>query len=84
MKVAELEKPGSLRVRSKPLRGLRGHEVLVRVESCGLCGTDLHIVEGSSRSTPPVVLGHEYAGFVTDPGREVGSAPSSHRSTVTA
>ena len=75
MKVAELEKPGSLRVRSKPLRGLEGDEVLVRVESCGLCGTDLHIMEGTSRSTPPVVLGHEYAGFVTDPGRNQKGIP---------
>jgi len=68
MKVAELEKPGSLRVKSKPLRALRTGEVLIKVESCGLCGTDIHIVDGTSRSTPPVVLGHEYAGFVTDPG----------------
>jgi L-iditol 2-dehydrogenase len=75
MKVAELEKPGSLRVRSKPLRALDGDEVLVRVESCGLCGTDLHIVEGTSRSTPPVVLGHEYAGFVTDPGKNPKGIP---------
>ncbi len=71
MKVAELEKPGSLRVRSKPLRALQGDEVLVRVESCGLCGTDVHIVDGTSRSTPPVILGHEYAGFVVDPGRNL-------------
>ena len=68
MKVAELEKPGSLRVKSKPLRALLADEVLVKIESCGICGTDLHIVEGTSRSSPPVVLGHEYAGFVTDPG----------------
>jgi threonine dehydrogenase-like Zn-dependent dehydrogenase len=75
MKVAELEKPGSLRVRSKPLRALEADEVLIKVESCGLCGTDLHIVEGTSRSTPPVVLGHEYAGFVTDPGRNPKGIP---------
>jgi len=41
------------------------------VEACGICGTDLHIVEGSSRSTPPVVLGHEYAGSIVDMGRQV-------------
>jgi L-iditol 2-dehydrogenase len=69
MKVAELERPGSLVVKSKPLRALGPDEVLVKVESCGLCGTDLHIVDGTSRSSPPVVLGHEYAGFVTDPGK---------------
>ncbi len=75
MKVAELEKPGSLRVKSKPLRALGADEVLIKIESCGLCGTDLHIVEGTSRSTPPVVLGHEYAGFVTDPGKNPKGIP---------
>ncbi len=75
MKVAELEKPGSLRVKTKPLRALGPGEVLIKVESCGLCGTDIHIVEGTSRSTPPVVLGHEYAGFVTDPGKGPGGIP---------
>ena len=75
MKVAELEKPGSLNVRSKPLRALQGDEVLIKVESCGLCGTDIHIFDGTSRSTPPVVLGHEYAGFVTDPGKSPKGIP---------
>lgn len=49
------------------------HQVLVRNESCGICGTDVHIYEGGKGSAdvkPPVVLGHEYAGVVV----EVGSA----------
>ncbi len=71
MKVALFEKPGSLNIRSKPLRSLLPGEVLVKVEACGVCGTDVHIVEGTSRSTPPVVLGHEFAGVVEDVGAEV-------------
>jgi 2-desacetyl-2-hydroxyethyl bacteriochlorophyllide A dehydrogenase len=70
MKVALFEKPHHLNVVQKDLRKLDGDEVLVKVTSCGVCGTDLHIVEGSSRSSPPVVLGHEYAGIVADSGRE--------------
>jgi 2-desacetyl-2-hydroxyethyl bacteriochlorophyllide A dehydrogenase len=68
MKVAQYEKPHSLRVITKPLRGLQENEILVKVEACGLCGTDVHIVEGTSRSSPPVVLGHEFAGVVEDTG----------------
>lgn len=49
-----------------PLRAVTGSEVLVRVEACGVCGTDVHIVHGESRSTPPVVLGHEFAGVVEE------------------
>ncbi len=66
MKVAQFEKANVLNVITKQLRTLNGGEVLVQVQACGVCGTDVHIVEGSSRSTPPVVLGHEYAGIVTD------------------
>ncbi|HEV8539494.1 MAG TPA: zinc-dependent alcohol dehydrogenase family protein [Bacteroidota bacterium] len=62
------EKPHHLRVVSKPLRRLGEREVLVRVSACGICGTDVHIVEGTSRSTPPVILGHEYAGSIEDVG----------------
>ncbi len=50
------------------------HEVLVRNESCGICGTDIHIYEGGKGSAdvlPPVVLGHEYAGVVAEIGEAV-------------
>jgi 2-desacetyl-2-hydroxyethyl bacteriochlorophyllide A dehydrogenase len=70
MKVALFEKPHQLTVTHKDLRKLNGDEVLVKVTACGVCGTDLHIVEGSSRSSPPVILGHEYAGIVADAGKE--------------
>lgn len=70
MKVALFEKPHQLTVTHKDLRKLNSDEVLVKVTACGVCGTDLHIVEGSSRSSPPVVLGHEYAGIVADAGKE--------------
>ena len=66
MKVALFEKPRSLVITTKSLRRLNEGEVLVKVRACGVCGTDVHIVEGESRSSPPVVLGHEYAGTVED------------------
>ncbi|MEW6062469.1 MAG: alcohol dehydrogenase catalytic domain-containing protein, partial [Bacteroidota bacterium] len=71
MKAAVFKKPHHLSVVDRPLRTLAKHEVLVRVQSCGVCGTDVHIVAGESRSTPPVVLGHEYAGIVEEVGSEV-------------
>jgi 2-desacetyl-2-hydroxyethyl bacteriochlorophyllide A dehydrogenase len=42
------------------------NEVLLRVESCGVCGTDHHIYTGefSESVQPPIVLGHEIAGRV--------------------
>jgi 2-desacetyl-2-hydroxyethyl bacteriochlorophyllide A dehydrogenase len=39
--------------------------VLVRVDCCGICGTDLHILDGEFPPTPyPIVPGHEFAGEV--------------------
>lgn len=71
MKAALFEKPHHLSVVQRPLRPLGKKEVLVRVQSCGVCGTDVHIVAGESRSTPPVILGHEYSGTVEDIGTDV-------------
>lgn len=46
-------------------------DLLVRMEACGICGTDLHILAGSSyRPTLPFVLGHEAVGTVVDAGAD--------------
>ncbi len=46
-------------------------EVLIRVEACGVCGSDVHGYDGSTgRRIPPLVMGHEAAGVIA----EVGSA----------
>lgn len=55
---------------------------MVKVDACGVCGTDLHIVEGTSRSTPPVVLGHEYAGVVSDTSPDVAAFRPGQRVAV--
>ncbi len=55
----------------KEKRELTSSEILVRVDACGICGTDVHIVDGTSRSNPPVVLGHEFAGTVEEVASDV-------------
>jgi 2-desacetyl-2-hydroxyethyl bacteriochlorophyllide A dehydrogenase len=39
-------------------------EVVVEVAACGLCGTDLHILQGEFAPTLPIIPGHEFAGTV--------------------
>ena len=48
-------------------------EVLLRVEACGVCGSDNHILNGEIRDgvVPPVVLGHEIAARVEAVGSDV-------------
>jgi S-(hydroxymethyl)glutathione dehydrogenase / alcohol dehydrogenase len=43
-------------------------EVLVRVAACGVCHSDLHVVEGHMPEPLPLVLGHEAAGIVEEVG----------------
>ena len=46
-------------------------EVLVRVEACGICGSDVHGYDGSSgRRMPPIVMGHEAAGTIAALGAD--------------
>jgi L-iditol 2-dehydrogenase len=47
-------------------------EVVVAVRAAGICGTDVHTVQGLFPRTPPMVLGHEYTGVVRAVGRGVG------------
>jgi L-iditol 2-dehydrogenase len=42
-------------------------EVLVKVDACGICGSDVHGLDGSTgRRQPPLIMGHEAAGTVAD------------------
>ncbi|MGE5169874.1 MAG: zinc-dependent alcohol dehydrogenase family protein [Rudaea sp.] len=49
------------------------HEVLVRVDACGVCRTDLHVVDGDLTGPRyPIVPGHEIVGRVAAVGSDVG------------
>ena len=71
MKAAVIESPGSMTVTTVPDPTPGPRDVVVRVSACGLCGTDLHILEGEFAPTLPVVPGHEFAGHVAAVGTEV-------------
>lgn len=59
-------------------------DVLVRVSCCGVCGTDLHILDGHSYRMPlPFVLGHEPVGVVAEIGSAVDRRWLGRRVTVT-
>jgi 2-desacetyl-2-hydroxyethyl bacteriochlorophyllide A dehydrogenase len=68
MRAAIFKEPFNLMMEDYPLSIPGKGELLVKVEVCGLCGTDFHIYKGESYSKPPVILGHEYVGIVSDKG----------------
>ncbi|MGP4048059.1 zinc-dependent alcohol dehydrogenase family protein [Streptomyces sp. 2A115] len=71
MKAAVIEAPGKVTVTTVPDPTPGPREVVVDVAACGLCGTDLHILQGEFAPTLPVVPGHEFAGEVVGLGSEV-------------
>jgi len=48
-------------------------EVVVKVQACGVCHTDLHYREGAINDDFPFLLGHEAAGVVETVGPDVGN-----------
>src|SRR5437879_11380485 len=51
----------------RPGRG----EILVRVHACGVCRTDLHVVEGElPPRKSPIIPGHQIIGVVEEPGAD--------------
>jgi propanol-preferring alcohol dehydrogenase len=62
-----------LRLVERPIPTPGPGQVLLRVLACGVCRTDLHLVDGEvSISDPPRVLGHQIVGETEPDGRRVG------------
>jgi 2-desacetyl-2-hydroxyethyl bacteriochlorophyllide A dehydrogenase len=72
MRAAVIRTPGEVSVEELPRPVLAGHQVLVQVAACGLCGTDLHTLEGTNPlARYPCVPGHEFAGQVIETAPDV-------------
>lgn len=62
---------GHLELREVPHPQTETGEVLLRVRACGVCGSDLKIQDDQHPYTPPVVIGHEFAGEIVEVGAGV-------------
>jgi L-iditol 2-dehydrogenase len=57
-------------------------DVLIEVKACGICGSDVHGMDGSTgRRIPPIVMGHEAAGIVAEVGSNVKDIQPGERVT---
>jgi 2-desacetyl-2-hydroxyethyl bacteriochlorophyllide A dehydrogenase len=72
MKAVVVQRPGEVRVENVPAPEIGPKDVLIEVGACGICGTDIHIIDGEFPPTRyPIVIGHEFGGTVVEVGDKV-------------
>ena len=84
MRAAVYEGEGRLSVRDVPDPTPAPDEVLIEVEACGVCGSDVQIINvpPGHPSSPPVIIGHEFVGWVRAVGTAVRDIPIGGRVVV--
>ena len=72
MKALTLEAYNQLNYGDAPDPEFGNNDVLIRVNACGICGSDIHGMDGSTgRRIPPIIMGHEAAGTISSIGSDV-------------
>jgi 2-desacetyl-2-hydroxyethyl bacteriochlorophyllide A dehydrogenase len=72
MKALVLDEYNQLNYRDFPDPQIQPDEVLIEVKACGICGSDIHGMDGSTgRRIPPLVMGHEASGIIAEKGKNV-------------
>jgi len=64
VKASVLEDVGRLEVHDFPKPEVEENAILMRMEMCGVCGTDIHLYGGKMRIPFPVIPGHEFVGRI--------------------
>ena len=70
-KIAILTEPKKIEVKEFAIPELQDDDILVKVEGCGVCGTDVHEWKGDPFGLAPVTLGHEGTGEILALGKNV-------------
>lgn len=83
MKATVIEKPNSIKLKMVDIPEINADEVLIKVKSVGICGTDWSIYTGKySADKFPLIAGHEYSGVVTRKGKNVNNVEIGDRVTA--
>jgi len=71
MKAVVYHAPGDVRVEQVPTPGCGPGELLVKVDACAVCGSDLKSFRhGNPRIKPPLTMGHEFTGLIEQVGKD--------------
>jgi len=66
MKALIYIEPFKVDIVNKDLRKPNSDELIIKIYSCGVCGTDFHIFKGESFAKSNTILGHEFSGIIAD------------------
>lgn len=78
-----LEEGGKIEVGEVDIEEPHAGEVLVKVTDCGVCHSDLSVIDGSFPAPQPIVLGHEAAGVVEVVGAGVADLQTGDKAVLT-
>ncbi len=74
MRAVQISQDHRVEVIETAVPKISDEEVLIKTCNCGICGTDLHIMQhGFPGTNYPIVPGHEFAGYVVEVGKRVKS-----------
>jgi L-iditol 2-dehydrogenase len=80
MKAVLFYAPGDIRVEEVEIPVCKAGEVLVKVDACAVCGSDMKAaVSGNVRIKPPRIMGHEFTGVIVQKGDRVGDYAAGDR-----
>ncbi len=71
MKIAIIDKENHIEIQDMPIPQIDADKVLVKVSSCGVCGSDLAAFKGSGYKKYPYSPGHEFCGVIEKKGESV-------------
>lgn len=71
VRIAFLSEIGKMEIKEYPMPEVGDDDLLVKVEGCGICGTDVHEYKRDPFSLIPVALGHEGTGEIVKMGKNV-------------
>ena len=71
MKASVIQGIGEVSVENVPDPSCQEDEVIIEVATVGICGTDLHILEGEFAPRLPIIPGHEFGGKIVEVGKGV-------------
>jgi L-iditol 2-dehydrogenase len=82
MKAARFLGPDRIEIKDVPEPDCQPGEIVVEVHRAGICGTDLRIYRGKKEVNPPVTLGHEFSGTISEVGSELGDLSTGMQVTI--